>query len=136
VTRHIAARPPVSRLEVGYWICTLYISLESLWAGITDILHAPPLFEELHRLGYPSHFGALLGIWKVLGAIALAIPRRPLLKEWAYAGMFFDFSAAIVAHAAAHDAPFWYLGPVLSLAALAASWHLRPASRRLAGATI
>jgi len=115
-----------------YWVFTLYIALESLWAGATDILHAPPLFGILLHLGYPPHFGTMLGVWKLLGAVALLLPGYPLLKEWAYAGMFFDFSAAAVAHASAGDGVIWYIGPVLSIGALVASWHLRPPSRRLA----
>ena len=124
---------PVSRTWlIVYWVCTLYVVVTSLWAGVTDILHAPPLFEELLRLGYPPHFSTVLGVWKVLGAVALVAPRYPLLKEWAYAGMFFDFSSAIVAYAAAGDGVVSYLGPVLSMSTLIASWYLRPQSRRLA----
>src|SRR5262249_9046018 len=105
----------------------------SWWAGVTDILHLPPLFGILLHLGYPAHFGVLLGVWKILGAIALISPRYPLLKEWAYAGMFFDFSGAIVAHLAVGDSAVWLVGPITSIVALAASWALRPKSRRLAG---
>ena len=124
---------PVSRTWlIVYWVCTLYVVVTSLWAGVTDILHAPPLFEELLRLGYPPHFSTVLGLWKVLGAVALVTPRYPLLKEWAYAGMFFDFSGAIVAYASAGDGVVSYVGPVLSMSALIASWYLRPQSRRLA----
>ena len=127
------AAPAISkRILTLYWVFTLWIALESLWAGVTDILHAPPLFGILLHLGYPPHFGTMLGVWKLLGAVALLLPRYPLLKEWAYAGMFFDFSAAVVAHASAGDGVVWYIGPVLSIGALIASWYLRPPSRRLA----
>ena len=117
----------------SYWVSTMYVVLTSLWAGVTDILHAPPLFDEVLRLGYPPHFSTLLGVWKVLGAVALIAPRYPLLKEWAYAGMFIDFSSAIVAYASVGDGVVSYIGPVLSMSALIASWYLRPKSRRLAG---
>jgi hypothetical protein len=119
-----------------YWVSTMYIVLTSLWAGVTDILHAPPLFDEVLRLGYPPHFSTLLGVWKVLGAVALAVPRYPLLKEWAYAGMFIDFSGAMVAYASVGDCVASYIGPVLSMSALIASWYLRPRSRRLAGTSV
>src|SRR5688500_20293949 len=89
-------------------------------------------FEELLRLGYTAHFATLRGIWKVLGALALLAPGYPLLKEWAYAGLFFDFSGALVAYAAVGDGAASYIGPLASLAALIASWWLRPVSRRLA----
>ena len=124
---------PISRTWLSlYWVCTLYIVVTSLWAGVTDILHAPPLYDELLRLGYPPHFSTLLGVWKVLGAVALLVPRYPLLKEWAYAGMFIDFSSAIVAYASVGGGVVSYVGPVLSTSALIASWYLRPQTRRLA----
>ncbi len=115
-----------------YWALTLYVAATSLWAGVINVLHAPPLFDELLRLGYPAHFATLLGVWKVLGALALLAPGYALLKEWAYAGLFFDFSGALVAYAAAGDGAASYIGPLTSLAALITSWWLRPGSRRLA----
>lgn len=60
-----------------------------------NILRLPPAPGVLFHLGYPAYFGVLLGIWKVLGAIVLVLPRFALLKEWAYAGMFIDFTAAV-----------------------------------------
>jgi hypothetical protein len=96
------------------------------------IVHARPLFDEVLRLGYPPHFSTLLGVWKVLAAAALAVPRRPLLKEWAYAGLFVDFSGAMVAYASVGDGLTSFIGPVLAMGALILSWSLRPPSRRLA----
>ena len=115
-----------------YWAPTLYVVLTNFLAGVTDILHAPPLYPETLRLGYPPHFSTLLGAWKVLGAVALLAPGYPLVKEWAYAGFFIDFTSALVAHAAAGDEIVSYIGPVVSVIALIASWYLRPTSRRLA----
>lgn len=111
----------------------MWVVLTNLWAGTTDMLHAPPLYDDLLRLGYPPHFSTLLGVWKVLGAVALLVPRYPLVKEWAYAGFFIDFSGAMVAYASVGDGVVSYIGPVLSMSALIASWYLRPQSRRLAG---
>jgi hypothetical protein len=123
---------PISRPWLSlYWVSTFYIVVTSLWGGVIDMLHAPPLYDELLRLGYPPHFSTLLGVWKVLGAVALIVPRYPLVKEWAYAGMFIDFSSAIVAYASVDAGVASYIGPVLSMSALIASWYLRPQSRRL-----
>jgi hypothetical protein len=84
------------------------------------------------HLGYPSYFLVLLGTWKVLGAVALLVPRRALLKEWAYAGAFFTYTGAIVSHlTTGYD-----VGEVGLLSILTAltvlSWALRPPSRRIA----
>lgn len=125
---------PISLKSLSfYWVSTMYVVLTSLWAGVNAILQAQPLFNEVLRLGYPPHFSTLLGVWKVLGAGALSAPRYPLLKEWAYADMFIDFSGAMVAYASVGAGVVSYIGPVLSISALIVSWFLRPQSRRLAG---
>jgi hypothetical protein len=117
---------------VAYWVFTLFIAFNQLWAGVSDVLRAEPLFGVLLHLGYPPHLATILGVWKLLAAVALLAPGYPLLKEWAYAGLFFDFSTAVVAHATAGDGVVWFVGPVLSIGALVMSWYLRPPSRRLA----
>ncbi len=60
--------------------------------------------EMIAHLGYPLYLLTLLGIWKILGVIALLVPKFPLLKEWAYAGFFFAISGAIFSHIAVGDA--------------------------------
>jgi hypothetical protein len=96
-----------------------------------DVLHVQPLFGLLLHLGYPSYFATLLGVWKVLGAIVLVAPRYPVIKEWAYAGMVIDYSSAVISHLASGDGAGATVGPIVSLAALAVSWYLRPQSRRM-----
>ena len=82
-------------------------------------------------LGYPLHFIVLLGIWKVLGALTLLAPGLRLVKEWAYAGIFIDLSGAMVAAAANGASAFHVIAPLVLIGFLAASWALRPESRRL-----
>jgi hypothetical protein len=116
---------------VAYWICTGLISASFLSGGIAYVLGVPKVVEGMTHLGYPVYFVTLLGVWKVLGAIALLVPRYPLLKEWAYAGIVFDLTGATVSHAATGDDLRHVLVP-LAIAALAvASWALRPPSRML-----
>ena len=83
------------------------------------------------HLGYPSYFLVLLGIWKVLAALALLAPRCALLKEWAYAGCFFTYTGAIVSHLTTGYAVS-ELGVLVPMTVLTvASWALRPTSRRV-----
>ena len=122
---------PSRKALVGYWVGTLFIALTALGSGVVDVLHAQPLFGIMLHLGYPAYFATVLGVWKMLGAVVLLGPRWPLVKEWAYAGMFIDYSSAVVSHLASGDGPGAVVGPVVATMALAASWYLRPATRRL-----
>ncbi|MCH5598208.1 DoxX family protein [Niabella ginsengisoli] len=68
---------------------------------------------------------------KLLGVIAVLIPKFPLLKEWAYAGFFFAMSGAIFSHIASGDALSTMAPPLLLLALTIVSWCFRPAGRRI-----
>jgi hypothetical protein len=82
-------------------------------------------------LGYPLYFMTIIGFAKVLGAAAVLIPGRPLLKEWAYAGLTFNLLGATASHAFSGD-PFDHtIRPFMILMIGAASYLLRPESRRL-----
>ena len=64
--------------------------------------------SRLGALGYPAYFLVILGVWKLLGVVAIAAPGLPRLKEWAYAGFSFDLSGAFVSHLQPHEIA--YLG--------------------------
>jgi hypothetical protein len=114
---------------VAYWLATAAVAGELALGGIWDIARLPFVADLVTGLGYPSYFLVLLGTWKVLGAFALLIPGRALLKEWAYAGAFFTYTGAIASHLTTGYA----VGEVGLLAVLTIltvlSWALRPASR-------
>jgi hypothetical protein len=85
-------------------------------------------------LGYPMYFFAILGFWKVLGAIAILVPRFPRLKEWAYAGIFFDLTgaaASVVAVGVYGAHAFHVIAPLVIAGLTVASWALRPQSRTI-----
>ena len=116
--------------SAGYWLATGLVATELGLGGIWDIARLPFVRDLVTHLGYPSYFLVLLGTWKVLGAVALLVPRRALLKEWAYAGALFTYTGAI----ASHLTTGYDLGEVSLLTVLTAltvlSWALRPPSRR------
>ena len=126
------------RNKVIYWISTLWLASGMLATGIQQLLRmkvegavSPPGVEGITHLGYPVYFLTILGIWKILGVVALLAPRKPLVKEWAYAGFFFTMSGAIFSHIAVGD-PLKELFPSsLLLVLTVVSWHFRPADRKL-----
>jgi uncharacterized membrane protein YphA (DoxX/SURF4 family) len=122
---------------IFYWITTSLITLETLVGGFADVTHGrtvlvsgPLVTDVLAGLGYPAYLLWIIGIWKILGAIALAVPGFLRLKEWAYAGIVFELSGAVASLAACGRSPD-LIAPLFLLGLTLASWALRPASRTL-----
>jgi uncharacterized membrane protein YphA (DoxX/SURF4 family) len=115
-----------------YWISTGLVGLDFLVGGAFQIARSPEAVQGFAHLGYPTYFVILVGIWKLLGAIALLVPGFPRLKEWAYAGIFFDLTGAVVSIVAVGDGWGPAMLPLAFLVLAVASWALRPSSRTLA----
>ena len=117
---------------IGYWVTTALVAFELILGGVWDILRVPQVRDLIERLGYPQYFLVILGIWKLLGAVALVIPRFPRLKEWAYAGVLFDLTGAAASLLASGLMDAGTLAyPITMTGVAVASWALRPPSRRL-----
>jgi uncharacterized membrane protein YphA (DoxX/SURF4 family) len=130
-TRKDLDMPSTKLKSIACWVSTTLIAAAFLLGGAVDAAARPPAVTFLAHLGYPAYFCTLIGVWKVLGGVALLAPRLPRLKEWAYAGTFFDVTGAAVSHAASGDSASHVLVP-LALARVAfVSWGLRPQSREL-----
>lgn len=116
--------------KIIYWISTAWLALGMLSTGIVQLLKVQKEVDLITNLGYPAYFLTLLGIWKILGVIAVLVPKFPLLKEWAYAGFFFAMSGAIFSHLVSGRATEIF--PSLLLLVLTViSWYFRPADRKL-----
>lgn len=125
--------------NILYWTTTMLVAFFMGSGGLSQLwqYHANP-HGTVPILGYPLYFFAIVGFWKVLGAIAILAPRRPLLKEWAYAGIFFDLTGAIASIAAVGSYgayAFHILAPLIIAGLTIASWMLRPESRKLGACT-
>ena len=119
--------------SISYWVVTGMVAFFIGSGGLAELVRVPGNIEGLVRLGYPEYFATIIGFWKVLGAIAILVPGFPRLKEWAYAGIFFNMTGAAATGVFTHSAA-WHVAVDLVLASLTvASWALRPASRRLEG---
>ncbi|EPG65858.1 DoxX family protein [Leptospira wolffii] len=119
--------------KIAYWIITSLISLNYLYAGIIYIIKNDQVISGMGQLGYPLYFITILGIWKILGAVVLIAPRLPLLKEWAYAGILFNLTAAAASNAISGFEIPHIITPLVMLVFAAFSWWSRPADRKLAG---
>ncbi len=118
--------------SIVYWATTGLLVFELALGGAWDLLRVPQVRSLIERLGYPAYFLVILGMWKLLGAVVLILPRFPRLKEWVYAGVFFDLTGAVASLSAAGLASVSTTAyPILMMVVAAASWGLRPASRRL-----
>lgn len=92
----------MKKTKIIYWILTSLFALLMLASAIPDIFSDPIAVKGMHEeLGYPLYFIPFIGVAKVLGALAILLPIRSSIKEWAYAGLFFDLIGATYSIAAA-----------------------------------
>jgi hypothetical protein len=121
--------------SVAYWVCTGLVAFFIGSGGLAYAMQVPDVVQGVVALGFPVHFVVLLGVWKVLGSIAILVPGFPLVKEWAYAGIMIELTGA-ASTSIASGGEWWHAAAPLSIAVLvAASWAMRSESRRLPGTT-
>ena len=84
------------RTAIVYWVCTVLLSTAYFAMGVSNYIQPGDMNVEIAKSGYPSHFFMVLGVWQVLAAMAISVPKVPRVKEWAYAGFTFDFIGAII----------------------------------------
>ena len=119
------------RNKIIYWIFTLWLALGMVSTAAVQLLKNKDEVENFTSLGFPVYLMTIIGVWKILGVIAILIPKRPLLKEWAYAGFFFVMSGAIFSHIALGDSVIELLPALLLLVLTLASWYFRSANRKI-----
>ena len=126
------------RNKIIYWIATIWLALGMVATGLLQLSKAqaegalaPPGVWGIKQLGYPVYSLTILGVWKILGAVAVLIPKFPLLKEWAYAGFFFLLTGAIFSHIAASSSVSEFFPSMLLLILTILSWYFRPADRKI-----
>jgi len=122
---------PTKGRVIGYWVTTGLLAAVMLLGGIMDVTQNKEIVKAFTHLGYPLYFAVLLGVAKILGAIAILVPKFPRLKEWAYAGITIDLIAAAISHSAVGDDFGKIIVPVVFLVILTVSYLLRPPSRVL-----
>src|SRR5262249_54833058 len=116
----------------AFWATTILGPTSFVIGGVMGLVGGPEVVASTRHLGYPLYFVTILSTWKLLGAIAIAAPGLPRVKEWAYAGFVFDLTAAALSHAAVGDSGSDIIAPLVFLALVIASRAPRPAGRRIA----
>lgn len=108
--------------KIIFWTATIIIALfEGLMPALTSQTELAK--EGIRNLGYPEYFGNVLVIFKIIGVLALIVPRIPKrMKEWAYAGFTFNFLFAGISHTAVEGLTFQSFLPVLFLLVLSVSY--------------
>lgn len=121
------------RRAVAYWVSTLILGIEGIVGGVLAFIRWAAYGDILRHLGYPAYLMTILGVWYALAGLALLAPRLPRLKEWAYAGLFFNYTGAAASHLVVGDGAGALVAPFTFTALVVASWALRPPARRLVG---
>ena len=116
--------------KIIYWISTVWLALGMTSTGVVQLFRLKADVDQMTHLGYPVYLLTILGTWKILGVVAVLVPKFPVLKEWAYAGFFFAMSGAAISHIVSRDPVNQVLPALLLLFLTVVSWYLRPASRR------
>ena len=121
------------RNKIIYWIATLWLALGMIATGLGQLLNFKGQggMDMIIHLGYPVYLLTILGVWKMLGVIAVLIPKFPLVKEWTYAGFFFIMTGAILSHLAMGDPIIEIFPGLLLLVLTVMSWYFRPADRKV-----
>ena len=122
------------RNKIIYWISTILLAFAMLQSGIIQLFKIEAALYDvttMPHLGYPVYFLTILGIWKILGVVALLIPKFPLLKEWAYAGFIFTLSGAAISHIAVGDSASKWSISLFLLVVTFISWYFRPTDRKI-----
>src|SRR5882757_8202707 len=120
------------RNKIIYWISTALLALGMLQSGIFAVMRTKEWVTLVTSLGYPIYFLTIIGTWKILGVIAILIPRFKLVKEWAYAGFFFVMTGALISHLASGNYGIKeIIGPFMQTIFIILSWYFRPADRKI-----
>ena len=117
--------------KIIYWVATVWLALGMTSTGVVQLIKMKEEVDMMTHLGYPAYILTIIGVWKLLGVVAVLMPKFPLLKEWTYAGFFFVMSGAIFSHLAVGDSAKEFFGPSLLIVLTVTSWYFRPTDRRL-----
>ena len=112
--------------RVIYITSTAILVLELLTGAFMDLAHFPLVVQDVRSIGYPTYVSYIVGVWKILAVGALLSRRLPRLREWAYAGIFFEMSGAVASHVLAGDSIGKFAAPLAFTFLTLVSWWFQP----------
>ena len=112
--------------RIIYVTSTAILVLEILVGAFMDLAHHPYVVQDIRSIGYPTYILYIVGVWKVLAVAAMLSPRLPRLREWAYAGVFFEMSGAAASHVLVGDPIGKYAAPLAFTFLTLVSWWFQP----------
>ena len=111
-------------IKIVYWVVTILFVLFMLFSGVTEILQIEQAKEVMKHLGYPIYVNTIIGVAKILGALALLQWKFKTIKEWAYAGFTIDIIGAAASFHFNGDSIGTQLSPFIFLAVMFLSYFL------------
>ncbi|HEY4110795.1 DoxX family protein [Puia sp.] len=123
----------MKKIKILYWVFTGLFLFMMAGSAIPDIMSNPSAVKGIHDgLGYPLYFVPFIGIAKALGALAILLPISRRIKEWAFAGLFFDLIGATVSIIAVGTpaANYLFMALPLTLAVLSYVYFRKMADRQ------
>jgi uncharacterized membrane protein YphA (DoxX/SURF4 family) len=111
--------------KIIFWITTTIIAIIFFITGVGNLMPFEHIAKDMSHLGYPPYFLKILGIWKILGALIIAFPVSPRVKEWAYAGMMLDLTGAVFSRFFSGDGVVMLIIPLAISGFVIISWVLQ-----------
>jgi hypothetical protein len=116
--------------RVIYITSTAILVLEILAGAFMDLGHFPLVVQDIRSIGYPTYVLYIVGVWKILAVGALLWRRLPRLREWAYAGIFFEMSGAVASHVLVGNPIGRFAAPLAFTFLTLVSWWFQPDRER------
>ena len=126
----------MKKTKIIFWVVTGLLAVMLGIGSVYDAISAPEAVEHVTRIGYPAYIVPFLGFAKILGLIAILVPGYPRIKEWAYAGIFYDLLGAFYSHIAFGDGPDMWAGFIIGFALIAVSYIYYHKLQRQSFATV
>ncbi len=109
-------------MKIAYWIVKIIFSLMVISAAFAYVFTHAEVAANFTALGFPVFLIYPMAVTKTLGVIGIWQNKSRMLKEWAYAGLTFNFLLAFGAHINVNDGE-WF-GPIIALVLLIATYQL------------